>query len=270
MINHLVTSGCSFSDNFGTRWPHALGESLGISLYNRGQGSCGNDWIAKSAIHQTQQLLDYGIPASEILVAVMWSGIDRKGLFISKAETADYDKLINPEKWHCNPVNFIDNIPNEPCNGIHVDGYLAGSMSCNFDNTNINKLKQECISKFFPDEALAIESYEHFLRLQWFCSSKGIKLVNQTFMDIMHYPRYPRPNDPTWPLTKDHYRNISPLYNMIDFSNWIFYNDTQGLYEYSRDNDLKFYDDGMHPLPESHQFYVDNFLIPMLKSRGVV
>jgi len=86
-IKHLVTSGCSFSDNIiheGGRWPHYLAEKLNVKLYNRGQGSAGNDWISDSAIYQTNKLLEDGISAQEIAVVACWSGIDRGSIFISK------------------------------------------------------------------------------------------------------------------------------------------------------------------------------------------
>ena len=259
MIKHLITSGCSFSDNCGKRWPHYLAEALGAELYNRGQGSCGNDWISKSAIYEVQRLLDAGIDPKEMLVVVMWSGIDRKGLFISNTETPNYKTLINSNSP--NPVNFIDGPINTNLSSNQYDGYLSGSMNCTF-NADIVKLKKELIRNFFNDEALAIESYENFLRLQWFCKSNNIQLINQTFMDIMHYPRYIN-----GPLTKDHYRNIKPLNNMLDYDRWVFWKNTGGLYEYVRDNSLGFYTDNVHPLPESHKHYVDNFLLQAVRNR---
>jgi hypothetical protein len=258
MVKHLVTSGCSFSDNGGNRWPHYLAELTNTILYNRGQGSCGNSWIAKTAIHQAQTLLDRNISPIDILVVVMWSGIDRKDLFISKNETYNYNDLINDVDYSTNPVSFIDTIPNADFRA-NDSGYLIGSMACNFQNNKISTFKQNLISTYFNNESLAIESYENFLRLQWYCFSKGIKLINQTYMDIIHYP-----NQIKNTLTRDFYKNVKPLYDMVDFSKWIFWNDTKGLYEYTQDNKLGVYDDGTHPLPESHKHYVDNFLIKEL------
>jgi hypothetical protein len=120
----LVTSGCSFSDNIGKRWPHYLADALSLKLFNRGQGSCGNDWIAKTAIYQTQLLLNDGVNPKDILVAVMWSGIDRKGLFISSKETDNYDNLINSDTYSSNPINFIDSQHNKCTESNKDDGYL--------------------------------------------------------------------------------------------------------------------------------------------------
>ena len=99
---HLVTSGCSFSDNskhpddvVHGRWPHFVAKRIDAKLYNRGEGSCGNDWISKSVIYETQKLLDNGINPQNILVMVMWSGIDRKGKFISRQETNNFKQYPN-------------------------------------------------------------------------------------------------------------------------------------------------------------------------------
>ncbi len=272
MIKHLVTSGCSFSDNFKEgRWPQFLAEALNVTLYNRGQGSCGNDWIARTMIYQLQSLLDSGVKPQEILAVVMWSGIDRTSLFISSKETINFKSLINVPNSNPNPINFLDESPNEICTNNHTDGFLVGSMGCNFVNGRITKLKRTYIANFLNDEALAIESYENFLKLQWFCENKQIKLINQTYMNIMHHPKYDyRNRNTSIPLTKDYYRNITHLYNMLDMSKWVFWNDTDGLFEYTLDNNLSFYSDDLHPLPESHKYYVDNFLLKQLTDKGVI
>ena len=66
------------------------------------------------------------------------------------------------------------------------------------------------------------------------------------------------------------YKNVKHLYDMIDFSNWIFWNQTGGIYEYTKDMKLAFYPDGTHPTSASHSHYVDCFLIPKLKTLGIV
>ena len=265
-FKHLVTSGCSFSDNCGPgRWPQYLTKALDVGrLYNRGQSSAGNAWISKSAIHQTQNLLDAGIPPKEILVVVMWSGIDRKDAFVDYGGIYNYHTLINDFDHNPNPTNFIDHPPNTVSlhSSVPGDGYLLGSGACYFSNDNITKFKPELVLKFMSPQALAIESYENFLRLQWFCNSKDIKLINQSYMDIMHYPHHQSKLKTI--MTRDWFRNIKPLYDMLDLNTWLFWNGTGGLYEYTRDNNLLFYQDGRHPKPESHQHYIDNYFVKQL------
>lgn len=266
MIKHLVTSGCSFSDNLSKgRWPHFLAEALSCQLYNRGQGSAGNQWISSSAIYQTSVLLDQGIDPSTILVAVMWSGIARKDLFIDN-ELHNFQDLINTPN-HCpNPLNFVNTEPNlrHPDFTNTDSGYLFGSVNCAFSKKTMNRFKKELILKYFSNQSLAIESYENFLKLQWFCKANNIKLVNQTFQEFLFFPH----KDTV--LTKDRYKNVKHLYEMIDFESWILWNNSYGLYEYTRDNKLDFDDDNLHPKSNSHKYYVDNYLINELHKRNII
>jgi hypothetical protein len=52
----------------------------------------------------------------------------------------------------------------------------------------------------------------------------------------------------------------------LDFSNWIFTNDTKnGYYEFAKEKGLLDLDK-WHPLPEMHPIFVDEFLLPRLKN----
>jgi hypothetical protein len=267
---YLVTSGCSFTDNCGLRWPHYLAKHTGLKLYNRGQGSSGNDYISRSTIHELTELLQH-VDSGEIICIVMWSGIDRKSIFIKRNETPNFENLLNKRSFNFNPVNILNSISNQQATFGNESGYLLGSMNCTFENKNIQNYKKELIMNYYSDEALAIESYEHFLRLQWFCEVKGIKLLNLTYMNIMHYPvRKLMHNNIEPPLTKDVYSNIKHLFNLIDFSRWIFYESWYGLYEYVLVNNLTFGIDKVHPTEESHENYVQNFLLPLLTERNLL
>lgn len=263
-FKHLLTSGCSFTAWTEPCWAHWLGIELDIPLQNFGKPSAGNSWIAKTAIYGTQRLLDDGADPDDILVAVMWSGIDRKDVFISN-ETPGYTELLNSqEAQEANPVRFIDKKNDD--SGWHIstsDGYLLGSMGCGFANEHINTFKRTLIRDYYCDEALAIESYENFLRLQWYCKSKKIRLVNMTYMDLLHYPKY-KYFKITKELTYEHFENIKHLYDMIDFDDWIFWDKTRGLFEYVRDNKLPFLLDGFHPSSVASEHFVKNYLIPKL------
>lgn len=264
MFKHLVTSGCSFSDNgFGNRWPHYLAEELSLQLHNYGHGSAGNDYISQSIIFKLHHLLSNGINPSEIAVYVMWSGEDREGIFISKNELVDYDQYINMAQP--NPINFLymyDNddgcyIPPNPVLGgsIIPSGWLFGSPTCSWLNENITRAKKLYFDNIYNYEQCLIRSLNYILQLQWFCESRGIYLRNMSFTELM-----PRFTD--WVQ----YPNIKHLYELVDFSKWIFWKDGLGLFEYTRDNNLE-YSDGFHPTPESHEHFVKNVLIPSHTSR---
>jgi hypothetical protein len=239
----------------GKKWPHHLASNLNLELHNMGEQSCGNGWISRSTIFKTDELLKSGVPPEEILVAVMWSGIDRKGFFISRDETPNYINLA------------LNN------HQVGKDrGWLEGSNNVHHTSEPDPRIEyRDQAFQFFPLECLAIESYEHFLRLQWFCDSKNITLVNLTYGDIMRYPNSsfinPRKKDK---LTKDTFPDMFHLFNMVDFSKWLFFEDTSGMYEYVVCNNLGLIADRVHPDPTAHRMYVEDFVIPKLKERKLI
>jgi hypothetical protein len=256
-IKHLVTSGCSFSDNgFGNRWPHWLAQEYNLRLYNFGHGSAGNDYISQSIIFKINNLLKQGIDPSEIAVFVMWSGIDRQGIFISKQETLKYDLLLN--EGQNNPINFLfmketdvgSFVPQNPTVFGYPDtGWLLGSPNCKWLNQNITDLKRLHFENFYTYEDCLIKSLLSMLQLQWLCDSKGIYLRNMTFMNIFKNTTY---------------ENTKHLLELLDFSKWIFWKENGGLFEYTKDNNLPFYPDAVHPLPESHLHFIKNHVCPKL------
>ncbi len=267
---HLITSGCSFTGTRDNLWPWWLSRETDSILHNRGYPAAGNGWISRSAIYQTQSLLDSKVPPEGIVVIVMWSGIDRKELFISNTETKDFSNFSRYNTMRF-PINFINSEPNNPNIKDSSSGYIENFFQFNTSllpsGTSLHPLK---FLSYFADESLAIQSYEHFLRLQWYCNSKNVTLINLTYADIMHYPDSKfQENHHSTSLTKDRFKNVVHLHNMIDFNKWIFYKDTEGLYEYVRDNKLTFRTDGVHPSIESNKHFVENFLLPKLQDLNI-
>jgi hypothetical protein len=276
MYKHIVTSGCSFSDNFGVRWPMVLAQRLDAQLYNRGQGSAGNDWICDSTIYQASTLLQEGIPASEILVVVMWSGIDRTGILLSAKESAYWNDIVSmrDKQTMPNPVAFIGQYPNvnvSPNEQINK-GWLLGSVNCYFDNPVIKRYKQQFVTRFHTNESLLLQSLNCWLKLQWFCAANKLKLINLTYQNIWHFPHNPydsrySPAGPglDCPLSGNTYTDYEYLFRQLDMDNWFFYRDTDGMYEWCYNEGSGFYSDNWHPSEESHEKYVDEFLCPILK-----
>jgi hypothetical protein len=264
-VKYLVTSGCSFSSNEVNNWPHYLSRALGLEKLSWGNRGAGNRWISDSAIYQANLLLKDGVSPDEILLAVMWSQIDRKSLFCDL--TFEHRDLMVQGKT---PINFIRNTANQPDYFDPVGGFLEGSEHNTFNNPSLLNYKKQS-AKFFPLDSLAIDSYECFLKLEWFCASKGITLVNLTINDLLHYPNSEFLNPITnEPLTKDVYPNVAHLYSMINFDQWIFYKETGGMFEYVKGTGLDFQPDGHHPSSGAHWIYVNNFIMPMLAERQII
>ena len=263
---HLVTSGCSFSDNHTQKWPHYLAANLGARLYNRGQQSCGNDWIRRTAIYQCEELLNSGVSPNDILVVVMWSGIDRLSLWINREQTPNFDKLLDEHKQ---PLNYQGTEPNTVWGKSSTErGWQVGSINCNFNSPTIQEHKTEAILKFFPDEALAIHSWEQWLMLQWYCQSKGLRLICSTWRDEMHYPEVF--NGPPKMLTWERWESVRELHKQIDWTNWIFWKEYGGQDEFCRNRRLTFEADNSHPTKESNQIWVDEIVLPWLRAKNII
>ena len=165
-FSHLVTAGCSFSDNSGgrTKWPYQLAQRLEATLWNRGQQSVGSDYIRRAAEYQCNQLLSLGVAAEDILVVVMWSGTDRLSLWVNQEQTRGFSALVHPDQ---NPLDPTHGEANQWWAHSRTDrGWLVGSSNCVFQGRQ-QSYKRRAVTEFFPDEALAIHSREQWLYLQY-------------------------------------------------------------------------------------------------------
>ena len=81
-MKQLLTFGCSFTDGErGVGWPNRLAELMGRELTNYGKGSAGNFYISNKVVEAVSKLEE-----QDVYVVVMWSGIDREDLVVSKYE----------------------------------------------------------------------------------------------------------------------------------------------------------------------------------------
>jgi hypothetical protein len=274
----LITSGCSFSDNcylaesHPGRWPQALSGLLGVELVNRGQGGAGNDWISRSAIYETSKALREGTPADDLLVLVMWSGMLRRSIFVSKTETANYEQIVNGNGM-TNPASFID-YESTQRNSVEA-GWMLGSITCSYENKRLNEWRDLYNQHFFTIEGAYIEALEQMLLLQYFLKKHNIRYVFLTYMDIIHpmsvrnyAKREYSIDDVTIP---QHWPSVRHLWDELDLDQWLFWQNgkdkTLGLYEYCIDNGLSLESDNFHPTVESHRQYAKEFLLPNLSRR---
>jgi hypothetical protein len=265
MIEHLVTSGCSFSDNVSSRWPLYLSEKLNCKLYNYGIGSAGNNWICESAIYQVVKLMNQGIDPSTILVCVMWSGIDRLDDFISNSYS-EYATLANYNGHQPNPASFVYTEPNEhPSSEYKLSsGWLLGSLNCAYANHKINEHKSNLITKFWTEEKLMLSSINNWLKLQWFCQANNIKLINTTYMNLWYYPD----NSKSEPFYRTYNDNVGYLYKILDLESWIFTSDNyDGMYEWTINNNLPTYSDNVHPAEQSHRLFAEVCLYNKIREK---
>ena len=56
------------------------------------------------------------------------------------------------------------------------------------------------------------------------------------------------------------YKETEHLFEQIDFENFQFVNDYDGLYEYAIENKLPFWDDNLHVQWDGHKIYFNNVI----------
>jgi hypothetical protein len=260
---HVVTSGCSFSDSHNYNWQHFLRDDLNFNLHSYGHTGVGNDHISTSTIYGISKLLEAGVDTSKIKVFVMWSSPVRHSFFISKSETPNYDALV--DKLLKVPVNRY--VVNPVYMTLHERGYIHDDnqelqsgwlmftpSEVDWDTDDHVHYSNVYFEQYYTIEHQIIKSLNNFLKLQWFCESKNIFLLNMSFKNIFDFE-----------ITD----NIKHLMNLIDFDRWWFWKDRGGLFEYCKDNNLSFRsptDD--HPTKESHKYFTKNILINELNKRG--
>jgi hypothetical protein len=278
----LITSGCSFADNIYEeaqepgRWPQALSSLLSANLINKGQGSAGNDWIARSIIYEVSKALKEGTRPEEMLVLAMWSSMSRSSIFVSKEETVNYEELIN-WRYQPNPVSFIDYRGGRE-NGVD-SGWAFGSITCRYRNEKHNAWREIYNKHFFSFEGAYIQSLEKILMLQLFLQQHGIKFMFMTYAEILHpYSRYKEDGEQKYVVGSqtipERWPSTQHLWDQIDFSQWLFWKNghdsTLGFYEFCTDSGLPLETDQFHPSVVAHRYYAKHFLLPNLIDRGLL
>jgi hypothetical protein len=243
----LVAGGCSFSQvpNNYTNWPVFLRDKLQMQAYFTGAGSACNDLICKRVIHRVTECLTlHKYKPQNILVGVMWTGVNRDGFYLSK-EPVDYTKIETGNMgWYSNP-NAVSS---------QFEYYLTNpNWNDGFSNLYYKHL--------YDDVGNLIKTLEQVLRLQWFLKLNNVRYFFTNYeRDSFtggHYDQY-----------LDHLE-VSYLYNQIDFDNFLpvksmgDWNINESGFEFEIKNDD-------HPTTQMSKGFVDRVIIPHLEKRGYI
>lgn len=246
-FKYLVTGGCSFTmslphlNRYG--WAHHLSTILDIQLYNSAVGSNCNEMIARQCIYQIEDLKTK-VDTSEILVGVMWSGINRRVFYFESEKVYnDIIKDINKD---------IETAPSNPCIWPDTENvwYLVNT-------SNRSSYAKNFYKKYQKDVLDTIHTLEHVLRLQWYLEMHKINYFMTQFMGTHSIGNI---------VNKKELKNnkiILSLKKQINFANWL---PVEGEYDWVKDNS-KFpsTDNDIHPTTEQHKEFTENIIIPWLK-----
>ena len=240
MKKTLLVSGCSFTFE-PWNWPTPLAEILNMDLINVGMASQGNELIAKKAMYALTELLKTK-SSEDMLVGIMWSGIDRHSVYIEDG------KLIpnrNTDGWIENPTSVTGK--EEDRNWVILNwGWktpLAKEWYGRFHNTI------ESVSK----------TLESILLLQYFLEKNNIDYFMTTYMDIFS-------GGAKYSMNRDELKYLT------DQINWDKFLPTNGEYEWLKENFTEGIPtghdkDAIHPSEEGHRIFTEECIYPYIKSK---
>jgi hypothetical protein len=220
---YLITSGCSYTsgalDQYG--WPDYLAKLMDRELDNKAEGGRGNYYIS----NQVYDIIDTSkYNWANSIVIVMWSGIDRVDKAVSKKEFNYFDK-------------FNDNIQ---------DSWLHSGGAKGFDKTKTkDRYWYNYYKTYHTEEDSYIQTLQHMIGVQEFLTNRKIPYLFLTYKDIFSN-RYQK------------YKRAKNLENHINWDRFHFPNgEFGGEFEWVKDNNLTWSEDGIHPSEESHKKYAE-------------
>lgn len=295
MVKHVITGGCSFSAGGEfSGWTGQLSNYMktlnGETTFNHtGFNSQGQEMIQKKVILALIEAFENGYKPEDILVIVMWSGTHRKSWYIDNTDIIN--ELIDGFSKFKGGVTkqFLDlknRITRTPkyfstaySSGFEYNPYGGWFYTVDGTDCKIEFVQQHyLLDSQTPGIGKVHTSIENIIMLQNFCKLHNVPMIQQFFMDSVF-------NDIE--QNKDH-QIINYLYKQLDFDNII----KEGMFEYlhgflnvSRDRaiylkheerlklqgDSKyFHQDGFHPGDVGHKLWVDNILVPFLKTKTCI
>lgn len=262
-IKLTIGSGCSFSDTMNWQsyktWPKQLPDQLGITEWvNEGRGGQANNMIRMRTIHAVEKALTK-FSKDDILVGVMWSGPDRKGVYYHKDFLGDKP---TGKVW-IDGYNFVEG----DTEGIWKP-FLLGHAG--HENWRLGKLYY----KNFHDSIGALVDTLHDIHYtQIYLKNKGIKYFMSNAWNIFEF-RWDN-----WGQYKgniEDYRNENigrhnalnhpDLKWIADSIDWKKFLPVEGMWEwcqlYNPERDYKV---DHHPTQEEHQEFTSQVIIPFIE-----
>ena len=234
-MKNLLTFGCSFTASSGEylisvkgetpikyreppkSWPVELARLTDSNPVCRGKGGVGNFYI-------TNRIYDTVDDSDNSVVIVMWRGIDRIDMAVSKREFHYFDK-------------FNDNIR---------DSWLHSGGMRLFDNSKTkDRYWHNYYRTYHTEEDLYTQTLQHIIGAQEFLSNRKIPYLFLTYKDI-------------FTGRERIYKRAKNLENQINWNKFHFPNGKfGGEFEWVKDNNLTWAEDKSHPSPKSHRKFAE-------------
>jgi hypothetical protein len=240
----LITSGCSFTDP-SYAWPNHLSKKLDLKLENIAFASQGNGLISRKLIYTINQISKSILNENDVIVGIMWSGIDRT------------ERYIEPlGDFYFKPNGLLNEVVTNVVLGYRNWRLMLPDWIKHVDC----KLHYEIFNNKISSKVYTIE---HILRTQWFLEKHNIKYFMSTYMDIFK------------DKNSNEHPDVKYLYDMIDFSKFL---PVSGCFEWVKENYPKefmvFDKNGnildFHPTDIGHEKFTDEVIIPYIKEKNLI
>jgi hypothetical protein len=235
----ILTSGCSFTDNYyGPSWPERLAQ-LGHQVTNLGLTAAGNRYISDSVMNS----LLYKKEKYDC-VLIMWSGLLRLDFAIDADVIDMYPAFLHRSK------KITENF-----------SYASGAI---FDQdahpATLNIKKQLLLVT--SDQARAYQSLLEIIKMQTFLKHNEIPYKFMSHVNFWN--NNTRQDSPNLEIMN----SLANLVENIDFSKFIFSNDNKdGLYEMAKNNPAYMSYDNFHPSLLGYQVWGDKVNNEILKGK---
>ena len=295
MNRYLVIAGCSFT----CYWPEILAKKLGYISANNGVTAAGNEIIHYQIIYAIETLLNNGVDPDNILPIISWGEVNRQDFIINHVDTPNYDLImLDMDRYEQENKLCIHHHFREPylgmidLNGEYIEFIKAPST--NPDGKFHTWIKsgghmatgpywETYYGKYHTEE-------QHFLNLlirihhtQMYFEKNNLDYRMINWQNIFHERAVGDGvgvtqcfNSKKARLLADKYPSTKHIWNMIDLSKFIFYEDDfvsmGGIGEFMVRNNIPG-DSGEvgqgHPTKIGCERLVDDVLLPEISYRTV-
>lgn len=261
----LITSGCSFTesvyasegDNQTTKtWAYHLGRYLNLNhnydFINKAIGSQGNGLISRGIMYQVTEELKTRNP-KDILVGVMWSGVDRHDYRCESPELSEFVIKKVDNGWMENPTKFI---PSADKKWIVMNHHWANPDT----NNRINTEAELYYRNFHDTIGSYIYTLEHMLRIQYFLKNFNINYFFTIYQDHVFEREFI--NNP----------EVLYLYKLLDKTQFLpVTSEYTWCVESRTDEEYWIYPHpANHPSSTHHKSFTDQVILPWLKSKNYI
>jgi hypothetical protein len=236
----LMAAGCSFTkDLYQHTWADYLADSLRFDLENIGARGAGMQFILKRIIYYCNQ-------NKPDFAAVMLTSMDRFDLYVDAYHPLK-QSAIDLSSWQDGRQPAL----------VRLDGSLSTESGYSLSGGHIRDHKTYWYKNYYNESFALLDYWTCVLSIQNFFKVNDIPYVFTTAYDKYHLI------DQSYNETGSDV-DIDFLFDQLDWSKFVFYDDSKGLLSFAKDK--KFKEIKGHPVADAHRAYVQEILYPFAKN----